>query len=138
MRKNWKKKVVLVMSIILAMLAAGCGKKSQLPEGFREEEVKAQAEKDIETAQSGNYEDWLKRFPEEFQAQLPKEAFDAYLEILKEKGAFQEFGKTAFVGQEENGKKYAGVIYLVQYENGQLKYTVGYDEEMRLIQFLAQ
>ena len=46
--------------------------------------------------------------------------------------------ETAFVGQEKDGQKYAAVIYVVKYAEGEIKYTVGYDENMKLVQFVAQ
>ena len=41
-------------------------------------------------------------------------------------------------GQEKDGQKYAAVIYVVKYAEGEIKYTVGYDENMKLVQFVAQ
>lgn len=30
------------------------------------------------------------------------------------------------------------MIYVVKYAEGEIKYTVGYDEDMKLVQFVAQ
>ena len=40
--------------------------------------------------------------------------------------------------EEKDGQKYAAVIYVVKYAEGEIKYTVGYDEDMKLVQFVAQ
>lgn len=134
------KKFLLVFCVLAVMaMSVGCKNvKTKLPEGFAEEQVKAQAEEDIKLGESDNYEGWIARFEPSLQSQISEDAYRSYLEIVKEMGGFREFGKIAFVGQEQDGKKYAAVIYLVKYENGEIKYTVGYDEEMNLVQFLAQ
>ena len=67
-----------------------------------------------------------------------EDVYQPYLDMLAKKGDFEAFGKTAFVGQEKDGQKYAAVIYVVKHAEGEIKYTVGYDEDMKLVQFVAQ
>ena len=41
--------------------------------------------------------------------------------------------------RKKDGQKYAAVIYVVKYAEGEIKYTVGYDEDMKLsCTFVAQ
>lgn len=138
MKTNKKIWLLVAVLAVLGIFLVGCGSKSKLPEGFEESKVKAQAEEDIKIAEADDYEGWRDRFAAELKEQLTEDSYKAYLGILEEKGGFKEFGKTAFVGQEKDGKKYAAVVYVVKHENGDIKYTVGYDEDMNLVQFLAQ
>lgn len=125
----------LVLLLLAIMLLTSCGNSQQLPEGFTKEEVEKQTIKDIDLASSNNYEGWVARFQPELQSSLTKDAYQSYLDILEEKGEFREYGKCAFVGQEQDGKKYAACIMIVKYEDGDVQYTVGYDEDMNLVQF---
>lgn len=137
MKKTMKKwAAVFVLGVLTLVLAAGCSKKVKFPEGFTEEGVKTQAEADITLGESNDYEGWVARFPEEYQSQLTREAYESYLTILESKGAFQSFGKAAYIPQEQDGKSYVSVVYIVKHEKGDVKYTLSYDEEMKLIQFL--
>ncbi len=129
----------MILMVLLAAFAAGCGStSSQLPDGFTEEAVKAQAEADITLAESEDFEGWKARFADAFQSGITEDSFQTYLDFLAEKGDFESFDKTAFVGQEKDGNKYAAVIYIVKHTDGNIKYTVGYDEDMNLVQFVAQ
>ncbi len=137
MKKAMKKWMAVVVFGVLALVfVTGCSKKVKFPEGFTEEGVKAQAEADITLGESNDYEGWVARFPEEYQSQLTKEAYDSYLALLESKGAFQSFGKAAYIPQEQDGKSYVSVVYIVKHEKGDVKYTLSYDEDMKLIQFL--
>lgn len=129
----------MILAAILVAFAAGCGgMSSELPDCFTQDEVKSQAEADISLAESEDFEGWKARFEDELQSSVTEDSYQSYLELLAEKGDFDSFGNTAFVGQEKDGNKYAAVIYIVKHANGDIKYTVGYDEDMRLVQFVAQ
>lgn len=134
-RYGWK---LLVLAALMALLAVGCSKSSKLPEGFTEEGVKTQAEADIKLAESNDFEGWKARFADSLQSSITEDVYQPYLDMLAKKGDFEAFGKTAFVGQEKDGQKYAAVIYVVKHAEGEIKYTVGYDEDMKLVQFVAQ
>ena len=131
-----KKLIMMVMTALLVVcVLAGCSGGSKLPEGFDEETLKKQAIADIELASSDDFEGWKGRFGTDLQAQLTEETYKGFLETLKSKGAFKEYGKSAFVGQEQDGKKYAACVIIVKYAEGDIQYSVGYDEEMNLVQF---
>ena len=134
-RYGWK---LILLAALMGLLAVGCSKSSKLPEGFTEDGVKTQAEKDIKLAESNDFEGWKARFEDSIQSSITESAYQQYLDLLAKKGDFESFGKTAFVGQEKDGQKYAAVIYVVKHADGEIKYTVGYDEEMKLVQFVAQ
>ena len=62
------------------------------------------------------------------------EACDPYLD---EKGEFEEIEKTAVLGNTDKttGDEYGGVIMVGAYENGKLQFTIGFNEEMEMVQF---
>lgn len=131
-----KKFSCLIVLLLLSMaVLTACTTSKKLPEGFTEEEVEKQTIKDIDLASSNNYEGWVARFQDERQSSLTEDAYQSYLDVLEEKGEFREYGKCAFVGQEQEGKKYAACIMIAKYEKGDIQYTVGYDEDMKLVQF---
>lgn len=136
MKRLVKFMAVLVSLVIVAGLLAGCGDKNKLADVFDEETVKQQALDDITVGESGDFDAWKARFAEEVQAGLTQEIYDNYINLLKEKGEFKEFGKCAVVGQEQDGKNYAVAVYMVKHEKGDIKYTIAYDEEMHLIQYV--
>ena len=107
----------------------------ELPEGFDKETVREQAMEDIEIAQSKDYESWKSRFAKDLQSSLTEESYDSYLKILEKQGEFKEFGKCTYLGQIKDNKKYGGVIIVVKYEEGNVNYSLAYDEDMNLVSF---
>lgn len=90
---------------------------------------------DIEIAQSKDYESWKSRFTKDLQSSLTEESYDSYLKILEKQGEFKEFGKCTYLGQIKDNKKYGGVIIVVKYEEGNVNYSLAYDEDMNLVSF---
>ena len=128
---------LLTTAVLLAAIAlfSGCGNSNKLADSFDEETVKKQAQDDITLAESDNFDGWFARFSPDVQSAVTEDAYTSYLDTLKDKGAFQEFGKTAVIGQEQNGLNYAVAIVISKHENGDIKYTIAYDEDMNLVQF---
>lgn len=124
----------LLTLILLTGLLAGCSK-NKLADTFDEETVKQQALADITLAESNDFEGWQARFAPEYQSAVTEDAYTSYLGTLNEKGAFKEFGKIAIIGQEQNGTNYAVAVVICKHENGDIQYTVAYDENMNLVQF---
>ncbi len=147
MKKNMKK-LVIGVSILAMTLGSlmGCGISEsknaeeeglmkELPEGFDEKTVKEQAMEDIETAHAKDYESWKNRFAKDLQSSLTEETYQSYLEILEQQGDFKGFGKCTYLGQIKDNKKYGGVILVVKYDEGNVKYSLAYDEDMNLVSF---
>ena len=147
MKKNMKKLAVgfgvFVMAVgsLMGCSSLGSGGNEQgeilkeLPEGFDKETVREQAMEDIEIAQSKDYESWKSRFTKDLQSSLTEESYDSYLKILEKQGEFKEFGKCTYLGQIKDNKKYGGVIIVVKYEEGNVNYSLAYDEDMNLVNF---
>ena len=134
MTKTRKLFTILLTFTLLASLLTGCSK-NKLSDVFDEETVKQQAMSDITLAESNDFAGWQARFTPEYQSAVTEEAYTTYLDTLNEKGAFKEFGKIAIIGQEQNGSNYAVAVIICKHENGDIQYTVAYDENMNLVQF---
>ena len=134
MTKTRKLFTILLTFTLLASLLTGCSK-NKLSDVFDEETVKQQAMSDITLAESNDFAGWQARFTPEYQSAVTEEAYTTYLDTLNEKGAFKEFGKIAIIGQEQNGTNYAVAVIICKHENGDIQYTVAYDENMNLVQF---
>ena len=134
MTKTRKLFTILLTFTLLASLLIGCSK-NKLSDVFDEETVKQQAMSDITLAESNDFAGWQARFTPEYQSAVTEEAYTTYLDTLNEKGAFKEFGKIAIIGQEQNGTNYAVAVIICKHENGDIQYTVAYDENMNLVQF---
>lgn len=135
MKKSVKRFSVLLAVAFIICALSGCQSKNKLASCFNEKDVKALACEDITLAESDNFEGWQARFAPEYQSVVTEASYDAYKATLTKYGAFQEFGKTAVIGQEKDGKNYAVAIVICKHEDGDIKYTVAYDENMNLIQF---
>ena len=108
----------------------------ELPEGFDKETVKKAGEwKILRSRKSKDYESWKSRFTKDLQNSLTEESYDSYLKILEKQGEFKEFGKCTYLGQIKDNKKYGGVIIVVKYEEGNVNYSLAYDEDMNLVSF---
>ena len=139
MKRSFKKWMGMMVCLLLAAcMLTGCSLGSGLADCFDKDTLIQQAKEDIQLAQSNDFEGWKARFAQSLQAQLTEDVYTQYLGTLETLGAFQEFGKVAVVGQEQDGENYAGVVIQVDYAEKDAKYSLGYDEDMNLIQFLIQ
>lgn len=141
MKKKW---IVMLGCTMMLGLLAGCqknGVSTKLPDCFDEETVKQEAKDAITLGESGDYEEFIKLFEDSVARSMTESVYeDQYLAVVKEKGAFQSFGEELVVGQtdEKTGANYAGVVVVTGYEEGKIQYTIGFDEDMKLIQFLIK
>lgn len=135
MKKIFKSFAALLTLVLIICALGGCGSKNRLADCFDEKEVTAQAMEDITLAESDNFEGWQARFAPEYQSLVTEDSYNSYRKVLARYGAFQEFGKTAVIGQEKDGQNYAVAVIICKHEGGDVKYTAAYDENMNLIQF---
>ena len=142
MRKNkknwfmWKKWAGGICALLLCLLLAGCSGSTKLADCFSKDELTTLSQENITLAESGDYEAFLEKMDPSVSSALTEEVYNPYLDTVKAKGAFQSFGKPAFVGQtvKETGDNYAAVILTANYEDGKLQYTLGYNEDLKLFQ----
>lgn len=134
MTRTRKLLTALLTLTLLTGLLAGCSK-NKLAASFDEKTVRQQALADITLAESNDFAGWKERFAPEYQSAVTEDAYTAYLNALNEKGSFKEFGKMVIIGQEQNGTNYAVAVVICKHENGDIQYTIAYDENMNLVQF---
>ncbi|QQK08719.1 DUF3887 domain-containing protein [Miniphocaeibacter halophilus] len=134
--KNTKVKFILLVGLVLLVLV-GCEKKFELKK-FKEDEVKSKAQNIIELVNNRDYEkiyndnisDLIKTTVTYEEYYKPMEEISKILDKL---GKFKEYEKYDIIEQEENGNTYATIQYVVKYENEKAVYTLGFDEEYKLI-----
>lgn len=132
--------IFTAMALMAAVFTAGCGQ-AKLPEGFSEAEVKAEAEKSIALFNERDYEGIRQMGSEELKAGITEEQFasacDPYLDKC---GEFKEITKTVFAGghDKNSGIDYATAVMIGEYEDGKIQFTVSFDEDMEMIQFLIK
>ncbi len=128
------------MAVLAVSLFAGCGE-AKLPEGFQEETVKEEAMKSISFFNERDYESIIEMGSEKLKKGITEEQFaDACDPYLDKCGKFKEVQKTAIVGGTDKGEgiDYATVVMVGAYEEGKIQFTISFDEDMELIQFLIK
>lgn len=143
MKRSLDKKGILVriagMVVVILTLTA-CGAQS-LPDQFDEETVKAEAIKAVGYFNERDYQGIIDMGSDEFQELITVEDFasqsDPYLEKC---GEFQEIAKTITVGNvdQETQQAFGGVVMVGKYKDGTIQFTIAFDEDMKLVQFIIR
>ena len=136
-KKSIQITAVILSLLLMSVLLTGCGG-NNLSSVFDEKTIVEQAKRDIETAESGDYDAWLKRFEPTLQKSLTEDSYNSYKSLVKAKGTFKEFKKYAVAGQSKNGADYAIIVFNTSYADGSLQYTIFYDKDMKLASFSAK
>lgn len=137
--KKWIKGMIAA-GILAALFLTGCSQ-NQLSDKFDEETVKEEAEKAVELFNERDYQGILDMGDENMKNGITAEQFaeasDPYLDKC---GEFQEIGKTVVLGSsdKETGKEFGGVVMIGNYEKGKIQFTIAFDEDMKLVQFLIK
>ncbi|MED9967449.1 MAG: DUF3887 domain-containing protein [Blautia sp.] len=128
------------VALLAAVMLTGCGK-AKLPEGFEEAAVKEMAEQSIELFNARDYEALWEMGSDELKESITAEQFaqacDPYLDKC---GAFEEISKSVVMGGTDKnaGIDYAGAVMVGDYEDGKIQFTVAFDQNMEMIQFLIK
>ena len=131
-------KITVLLVMLFALTACGA---QPLPEQFEEDTVREAAEQAISFFNEKDYQSIIEMGNDDFQRVLKEEEFasqsDPYLDKC---GAFQEISKTIFVGNidEETQVAYGGVVMVGSYEEGTIQFTIAFNEDMELVQFLIR
>lgn len=137
-RKKLVSTIVGVCIMILSITACGA---QPLPEGFDEETVKSEAERAIGYFNDRDYQGIIDMGSDAFQDLLTAEEFasqsDPYLEKC---GEFQEIAKTIVLGNvdQETQAAFGGVVMVGDYKEGTIQFTIAFDEDMKLVQFIIR
>lgn len=126
--------------IWLSALMTGCGQ-SKLSDTFDEETMKEEAMKAIEYFNEKDYQSIIDMGSEELKEGITAEEFakasDPYLDKC---GSFKKITKTVVAGNKDSktGNEYGGVVMIGEYEDGKIQFTIAFDEDMKLVQFLIK
>ncbi len=135
-----KKIKYLLIGILAAAALTGCAQ-SKLSDKFDEETVKEEAMKSVELFNERDYQAIIDmgddRLKENITAEQFAQASDPYLD---KRGEFEKISKTVVLGtsDEETGMDYGGVVMIGDYEDGKIQFTIAFDEDMKLVQFLIK
>lgn len=126
--------------VVVILTLTACGAQS-LPDQFDEETVKAEAIKAVGYFNERDYQGIIDMGSDEFQELITVEDFasqsDPYLEKC---GEFQEIAKTITVGNvdQETQQAFGGVVMVGKYKDGTIQFTIAFDEDMKLVQFIIR
>lgn len=136
-----KKRVIMIAMLCMMLLILTACSAQPLPEQFEEDTVKESAEQAIGFFNEQDYQSILGMSSAEFQEILTVDEFanqcDPYLEKC---GSFKEISKTIFLGNEdkETQAAYGGVVMIGSYEEGTIQFTISFNEDMELTQFIIK
>lgn len=134
-------KVLLAGILMGVVLLTGCGRDTKLPESFDEETVRQESEKAMEYFNDRDYQSIIEMGNDELKAGMTKKDFaDQCDPYLDKRGDFEKIEKTVVMGNvdKKTGKEYGGVVMICKYKEGKIQFTIGFDEEMKLVQFLIK
>ena len=137
-KKGMIGKIAGVFMMILTLTACGA---QPLPEQFDEETVKAEAQKAVDYFNDQDYQSIIDMGSDSFQEILTAENFASQSDPYHEKcGAFQEIAKTNVLGNvdQETQESFGGVVMVGRYEEGTIQFTIAFDEDMKLVQFIIR
>lgn len=141
-KRNWKVAGVLFLSIMLLAGLVGCqGANTELSDKFDEETVKSEAMKSIEYFNARDYQAILDMGAQELKDAITYEEMQKQCDpYLDKRGEFKEIEKTVVLGSKnkETGAEYGGVVMIGVYEDGKIQFTIGFDEDMKLVQFVIK
>lgn len=138
-----KKAIGTIMALALmgAVCLAGCSQKEKLPDTFEETAVREKAEKVVGLFNEKDYQGIIDMGDESLKEKNTVEQFTESCDpLLEEKGAFKELGDVDIVGtvDKATGTKYGGAIIEGSYENGEIVFSIAFNEKMELVQFLVR
>lgn len=131
---------MIAMLCMMLLILTACNARP-LPEQFEEDTVKESAEQAIGFFNEQDYQSILGMSSAEFQEILTVDEFanqcDPYLEKC---GSFKEISKTIFLGDvdKETQAAYGGVVMIGSYEEGTIQFTISFNEDMELTQFIIK
>lgn len=141
MRRNLKRTGLIAAMVIMISGFCGCNANSELPECFDEETVETEVKRSIEYFNERDYQSVIDMGEGIMDQMITAEAFaeqaDPYLDKC---GEFEEIEKLVLMGStdKKTGAKFGGAVVVAAYEDGKIRFTIGFDEDMKLVQFLIQ
>lgn len=138
-----KKALGKIMALVLlgAVCLTGCTQKEKLPDSFDEAAVREEAQKAVDFFNERDYQGLIAMGDENLKSTSTEEQFAETCDpLLDEKGEFQEISKMSIVGSEDKrtGTKYGGAIVTGAYAEGEIVFSIAFNEDMELVQFIIQ
>lgn len=133
-----KKKILLCLMAAVFLLSACKG--STLASAFNENDVKALAQALIQEFNKKNYEAIIEKGSDLMKTALTLEQWQETVDPYVDKaGAFKTIEKEVVAGQQDSNKKdYAIYVAVAEYENSKIQFTITFNTEMKVEQFLIQ
>lgn len=135
MRRTIKLLCASVLALMVCILAVGCSA-AQLPTGFDADEVTARAEEIIGYANAGEFDTIIDNLREDLKdAVTADQLSESWAPTYERVGAFESVKKVVLSGTSDSttGENYAVVQALCVHENGNVLYTLSFDENLQLV-----
>lgn len=137
-----EKKGIILLTVCLAwmLVLAGCGG-SKLSDKFEEEAVKEKAMEAVGYFNERDYQSIIDLGNEEMRNGITAEGFRAASDPYLDKcGEFKEISKAVVLGStdQKTGDSFGGVVMVGKYESGQIQFTIAFNEQMELVQFIIK
>lgn len=135
-----KKKFILITAALFLLILSACGKESTLAEAFNEEQLKTTAKTLITEFNDGNFQAIIDEGTPLMQSSLTLEQWESAVAPYTSKaGAFKSVEKEVLIGQKDNtGNDYAIYVAVAEYENSKIQFTITFNTDMRVEQFLIK
>lgn len=135
-----KKKFILITAALFLLILSACGKESTLAETFNEEQLKTTAKTLITEFNNGNFQAIIDEGTPLMQSSLTLEQWESAVAPYTSKaGAFKSVEKEVLIGQKDNtGNDYAIYVAVAAYENSKIQFTITFNTDMKVEQFLIK
>lgn len=126
-----------VCCIMIMGMAAGCRVNKGLADCFDEDTLMKTGEQAVTYVNEKKYAKFRDMFSEQYKDSVTEELFKEIISYSDKMGEFEDFERGAVMGQtdDDTGENFAGVIVVARYAQGELRYRLGFTEDMKLIQF---
>ncbi|MFA9377008.1 MAG: DUF3887 domain-containing protein [Lachnotalea sp.] len=124
---------ILGASILACALLMGCSS-NKLASTFDEETVKTAAEEIVDLVNADDFDTLLNdKSNDEVKAAITSDQMvAAKKQIMDQAGAFTSYKSVVVMGDKKDDKDIAIVVLVAKYENKTVKYTIGFDENMKI------
>ena len=134
-----KKVIFMTVLLMMTVLLGACKSGSNLADAFDEDEVETTATQAIDYFNAKDFQAIIDMFADEYRAQLTVEQFATVETQLDAVGTYDSIEKIVLAGQQDQAKNdYVAVVAVGKYANGTLQFTMAFDDQMKLIQFLVK
>ena len=132
---------ILVAVVLIAALLNAAEPKVQLSEVYDEEVVIEMSKQAVAYFSEQDYQSMIDMMTKEYAAEHTVDSLDEeYTELLEGCGAFVEYSGVEAIGgtNPETGEEYGGALIEAEYEKKVLRFSIGFNQDMEMRQFLIQ